>query len=69
MCLMHGNHIFLFIIGSARILQGDTENENQVKLLVEDSIKSMRDIQVCLTQPTQGNFRQPSFKFPKELIL
>ena len=44
MCLMHGNHIFLFIIGSARILQGDTENENQVKLLVEDYIKSMRDI-------------------------
>ena len=41
---MHGNHIFLFIIGSARILQGDTENENQAKLLVEDSIKSMRDI-------------------------
>ena len=36
--------MFLIIIGSARILQGDTENENQVKLLVEDYIKSLQDI-------------------------
>ena len=57
--------MFLIIIGSARILQGDTENENQVKLLVEDYIKSLQDIQVCLTQATRANFRLPSFKFPK----
>lgn len=53
----------VLIIGSTRILQGDTENENQAKLHVEDT---KNQCEICLTQPTRANFRLPSFNLISE---
>ena len=41
----------VLIIGSTRILQGDTENENQAKLLVEDTKNQCEIYRYVLLNP------------------